>query len=199
MRTRTRLFSILELVMIGAAITAITAITANAAAGPAEPSERFSGSLVNTVAGAHFSQPFILAVDRYASQSDVQRLTGILADRGAYSLRDELWKRTAGYLSVGGGLGRPIAAVFSQDTPTGRTIHVLMNRPLLAFETQYYTRSSKYPFTVVELNLDKNGQGSGRLIGAAKLQMHGDTLEIESLGIQPIHLLAVRAAEAPTS
>jgi hypothetical protein len=194
-RPRTRLSSIFQLAM---AVAVTTAVAAGAAA-PAAPVERFSGSLVNTVAGARSSQPFILAVDRYASQSDVQRLTGILAEKGSYSLRDELWKRTAGYLSVGGGIGYPIAAVLSQDTPTGRTIHVLLNRPLFAFEAQYYTRSSKYPFTVVELNLDKNGQGSGRLIGAAKLQMRGDTLEIESLGIQPIHLLAVRAAEPPTS
>jgi hypothetical protein len=96
--------------------------------------------------------------------------------------------------------------VLSQETANGRTLHVVLNRPLSLREVQYFSRSSKYPFTVLEfsrsskypftvleLNVDKNGKGDGRLLGAAKMQMHGDTLEFESLGIQPIRLLAVRA------
>jgi len=82
--------------------------------------------------------------------------------------------------------------VLANETPAGRTIHVVMNRVLSPFEVQYYTRSSRYPFAVIELNLDKNGRGDGRLIAAARLRWQGDTLEIESLGNQPFRLLAVQ-------
>ncbi|HVR10627.1 MAG TPA: hypothetical protein VMW75_21455 [Thermoanaerobaculia bacterium] len=188
MKTSTRWYAIPALVM-GAVLG-----TAIAAGAVAEHPDEYTGNMVNTVGGARFNQPFVLSVDHYADDADVRRLTGTLAAKGQYSLRDELWhERSAGYLRVGGRLGYPVAAVLSQQTPNGRTLHVVLNRPLGAREVQYFTRSSKYPFTVLELSVDSNGKGEGRLLGAAKMQMHGDTLEFVSLGIQPVRLLAVRA------
>jgi hypothetical protein len=196
MRAPCKSFLIPALVLAAAAGTAIAAGTAPAAASAAASAhpDQFTGSLVNTVAGARFSQPFILSVDHYAGDAEVQRLTGVLAEKGPYSLRDELWKHSAGYLRIGGRLGYPVAAVLSQDTATGRKLTVVLNRPLSAFEVQYYARSSMYPFSVLELELDQNGEGHGTLIGAARMRMRGNTLEIQSLGVQPLRLLAVRGS-----
>jgi hypothetical protein len=188
MRTPTRLLMIPTLVMAAALGTAI------AAGAVADHPDEYTGNMVNTMAGVRFNQPFVLSVGHYADNADVQRLTGTLAAKGQYSLRDDLWRQpSAGYLRVGGRLGYPVAAVLSQETATGRTLHVVLNRPLAAREVQYFTRSSKYPFTVLELNIDRNGKGEGHLLGAAKMQMNGATLEFESLGVQPVRLLAVRA------
>ncbi|MBV8202282.1 MAG: hypothetical protein JOZ15_16805 [Acidobacteria bacterium] len=188
MRAPTRSYVVPALVVAAALGTAI------AAGAVAEHPDQFTGNMVNTMAGVRFNQPFILSVDHYADVADVQRLTGTLAAKGQYSLRDELWRQpSAGYLRVGGRLGYPVAAVLSQETPTGHTLHVVLNRPLSTREVQYYSRSSMYPFTVLEINVDNNGKGEGRLLAAAKMQMRGDTLEFVSLGIQPVHLLAVRA------
>ncbi|HYL05529.1 MAG TPA: hypothetical protein VE075_05795 [Thermoanaerobaculia bacterium] len=188
MRTATKWYVITALVM-GAALG-----TAIAAGAVMEHPDQYTGNMVNTVAGARFNQPFVLSVDHYADGADVQRLTGTLAARGQYSLRDELWhERSSGYLRVGGRIGYPVAAVLSQQTANGRTLHVVLNRPLSTREVQYFTRSSKYPFTVLELNVDNNGKGEGRLLGAAKMEMRGNTLEFVSLGIQPVRLLAVHA------
>ena len=192
MKTPRKSLLIPALVLAAAAGAAIAAGAASATAS-ARP-DQFTGSLVNTVAGARFSQPFILSVDRYADAAEVQRLTGVLAEKGAYSLRDELWRHSAGYLSIGGRIGVPVAAVLAQETATGRKLTVVLNRPLSAFEVQYFTRSSRYPFSVLQLDLDQQGKGEGKLIGAAKMRMHGDTLTIESLGTQPLRLLAVRAS-----
>jgi hypothetical protein len=181
-------------VLIPVLVLAAAASTAIAAGAAAAHPDQFTGSLVNTAAGARSSRPFILSVDHYADEAEVQRLTGVLAEKGAYSLRDELWKHSAGYLSIGGRIGLPVAAVLSQETAAGRKLTVVLNRPLSAFEVQYFTRSSKYPFSVLELELDQNGQGEGKLIAAAKMRMRGDTLTIESLGTQPLRLLAVRAS-----
>jgi hypothetical protein len=196
MRTPRKSLLIPALVLAAAAGTAIAAGTASAAASAAASAhpDQFTGSLVNTVAGARFSQPFILSVDHYTGDAEVQHLTGLLAEKGPYSLRDELWKHSAGYLRIGGRLGVPVAAVLSQDTATGRKLTVVLNRPLSAFEVQYYARSSMYPFSVLELDLDQNGAGQGTLIGAARMRMRGNTLEIQSLGVQPLRLLAVRAS-----
>jgi hypothetical protein len=157
----------------------------------ARPDE-FQGNLVNTLRGVRHDQTFTLSVDRYATPDELNRLADTVATKGAFTARDQLWKDTSGYLSIGGGLGYPISAVTSQETPTGRMIRVVVNRPMSLFETQYYTHSSKYPFTVVELNLDRNGHGDGRLIAAAKLQVHNGELAFESFGVQPLVLMDVQ-------
>jgi hypothetical protein len=197
MRTSSRLLSVFALAASAFLVTAPPAARAAAAPEPApEPApEHFVGHLIDTMASARFTRPFILEIDRYASAAEAQRLTGVLAARGRLGLRDDLWKSNAGYLSVGGGLGYPIAAAFVEDTPAGRTIRVFLDRPLGFFETQYYFRSYRYPFTVIELTVDKDGNGEGRFILAANLQSRGaDTLEVESLGAMPFRLLHVRAS-----
>ncbi len=189
MRTSTRRYAVPALVMAAALATSI------AAGAVAERPDQFTGNMVNTVAGARFSQPFVLSVDRYAGNAEVQQLTGTLAAKGEYSLRDQLWRQpSAGYLRVGGRLGYPVAAVISQETANGHVLHVVLNRQLSTREVQYFTRSSKYPFTVLEINVDRNGKGEGRLLGAARMEMRGDTLQFVSLGVQPVRLLAVRAS-----
>jgi hypothetical protein len=193
MRTTIRLLSVFALAMSAFSSAAPAAAQAAPAAPAAQGSEHFVGHLVNTTASARSTSPFILEIDRYANQADAQQLTGTLAARGQLALRDQLWNSNAGYISIGGRLGYPIAAAFVVETPTGRTIRVLVDRPLGFFETQYYSRSFRYPFAVVELNLDKNGNGEGNFIAAARLQQRGETLEITSLGTMPFRLLHVRA------
>jgi hypothetical protein len=188
-RQATSLRSIIGLLMIiGAARgMAATPLAAN------PQSERVTGNLVSVVTGARTSQPFILTIDRYATDAELQRLGGVLAAQGPYTLRDTLWTLRAGTLSVGGGLGYPVSVALSEDTPTGRTVRVIIDRPLSRFEVAHSTRSSKYPFGYLELNLDRDGRGQGVMFGAAQLRAEGSTVAVKSLGAQPFRLLAVRA------
>lgn len=162
---------------------------AAAASSSTEPRpDQFRGNLVNTLRGVRHNETFTLSVDRYATPGDLDRLAATVSTQGKFSTRDQLWKDTSGYLSIGGGLGYPISAVTSQETPNGRMIRVLINRPMSLIETQYYTHTSNYPFTVVELDLDRNGHGTGKLIAAAKLQVRRGELAFESFGVQPLVL-----------
>ncbi len=200
MKPRARLFpGLAVMAVLAAALTVAAAVptqatqpAAGTAAAYAARPDQFTGNLVNTYRGARFNQPFTLSIDHYATGAELQQLADTLSAKGQNTLRDELWKGTVGFLSVGGRIGYPVAAVLSQDTANGRMIRVVMNRPLSTFEVQNYTRSSKYPFSVLELTIDRNGRGDGRLVGAAKLRMHGNELSFESLGSQPLRLLGVR-------
>jgi hypothetical protein len=189
---RMRIRTLLLIPALVMAATAGTALAGPSTGAATPPPERFTGNLVDTVAGARASRPFILTVDHYTDVAEIQRLNGVLAGQGPYHLRDALWQQHAGNLSIGGGLGYPVAAVLSQETPKGRMLRVVLNRPEWLGEVQYYRRSSLYPFTVLEINLDQNGKGDGLLIGAANLKVLGDTLEIKSLGSIPFRLMAVR-------
>jgi hypothetical protein len=175
----------------------LLALVATAAMANPVPStghaERFTGALTNLALGARFGRPFVLSIDHYSSEADLERMSETLQAKGPYALRDELFKLDAGTLSLGGGLGYPVAAVVERETSNGRTLYVFLNRPLRGFEVSHATRSSKYPFEVLELNLDRNDRGNGQMIAAAKLRKSGDNLEIESLGFQPFRLSGVRA------
>jgi hypothetical protein len=68
-----------------------------------------------------------------------------------------------------------------------------MDRPVQFWELWNNTRSVDYPFSFVEIDLDRNGEGEGRLIAAAKVWMApSGNLDIESLGAVPARLLNVR-------
>jgi hypothetical protein len=170
----------------------LSASAASATSEPSREAERFTGSLVNTVAGAARSQPFVLTIARYASNAEVEQLTGVLAKSGAYPLRDAFWRVRAGTLSIGGGLGLPVSVAVRQETASGSKLYVFLNRPLSTREVAFGHRSAHYPFSVLELDLDQRGHGEGVLIAAARLRLEQGALDITSLGIQPLRLLAVR-------
>jgi hypothetical protein len=162
------------------------------AAAPATQPDRYTGNLVNTLATARSTRPFVLAVDHYSTDGELGHVADVLTSKGPYAARDELWKNVSGNLSIGGGIGYPVGPVVLRQTPTGRQLLVVIDRPMSLFETQYYTRSSRYPVALLTLDLDGQGRGNGTLIAAARMQARGDQLSFESLGPQPLRLLDVK-------
>ena len=53
-------------------------------------------------------------------------------------------------------------------------------------------QAADYPFGLIELTLDKEGKGEGRLIGAAQIELKEGIVNVTSLGAQPVKLLSVR-------
>jgi hypothetical protein len=171
------------------AATTATALAGTSASAVAPVPERFTGNLVDTF-DAGSNRPFILTVDRYSEVSEIARLNAVLAADGLYHLRDLVWKQTTGYLSVNGSIGYAVAAALSEETPGGRTLRVILVDSV--GEGQSYSRASQYPFTVLELNLDRSGKGDGRLLDDARLRLQGDTVQVDYLGIVTTRLLNVR-------
>ncbi len=138
--------------------------------------------------------PVMIHLDHYSSDAQVQQLAGILASKGPDALRDALWDQEVGYIRVGGGLGYPIAAARSHETPTGRVIRLMIDRPISPREVLNNTFSSDYPFSYIEINLDRSGKGEGQFFAAAKVSLKKDgTLTVESFSPQPLRLLGVKA------
>jgi hypothetical protein len=201
--SRYRLLIAAAIVCTAAATAALHAASADRQPASASGDLRITGNLIDTYGDVRrSSQPFILTIDHFSSDADLQAMNGRLTtngyelgnDAGAYGVRDNLWHRVQdGTLRVGGGIGYPVSLATSQETPNGRTLRMYLNRPLGAFEVQNYTRSSRYPFTYIEINLDKNGKGQGALIAAARLSPASAAPQVTSLGSQPIRLLDVIA------
>lgn len=152
--------------------------------------ERFTATIASLAGGG--TAPAVIHINHYSSDADVERLKDLLANKGPDALRDALWDLEAGYIRVGGGLGYPIAVARSKpDGKGGRLIRLMLDRPISFRELANNTRSVDYPFTYLEFQLDSAGKGQGKMIAAAKVSLSGGTVDIESLGTQPLKLLKV--------
>jgi hypothetical protein len=157
---------------------------------------QFTGNLV-APAGAFArtgTAPVVIHIDHYSSDAEVQRLAGILQQKGPNALRDALWDQEVGYIRVGGGLGYPIAAARSRPGDNGgRIVRLMIDRPISQREVINNTRTVDYPFGYIEIRLDASGKGDGQFYQAARVSMTGDTLKVENYSPQPLKLLAVKA------
>ena len=66
------------------------------------------------------------------------------------------------------------------------------DRPVGFAEAATNSRTMDYPFTLVELRLDKDGHGEGKLSVATKLTLNDNVLVIEDYADQPVMLTDVR-------
>jgi hypothetical protein len=189
--------ALLRTVLLTLALTLAASATTFAQQPRGDHGDQFMANLVDPA--GHFGRrsgstaPVVIHIDHYSSDSEVQRLTGILGQKGPEALRDALWDQEVGYIRVGGGLGYPIAAARSRETPDGRVVRIMIDRPISQREVINNTRTVDYPFSYIELKLDRNGKGDGQFFQAAKVSLTNSTLNVESYSPQPLRLLGVRA------
>ncbi len=159
--------------------------------------EEYTGTVIG-VGGAlgGVSRPFTLSIEGVNSSAEAARAVAMLAEGGQDALMREFRGKRLGYFSMGAQLGRDLN--FVQETTTadgGRRIVILFERWMNTFEIRYGTRSEDYPFTYIELTVDRNGKGQGTLIPAARItfdKKHGNQIDVENFGIYPAQLAGVQ-------
>src|SRR5688572_5792626 len=164
-------------------------------AGAAFAAERITGTVVDPGAatGRSATVPFSIYVYDYSTDQDIERLAGVLSQKGSEALREELWDLEKGWIRLGNSLGYPVAVARSQPAEDGgRRIVLFADRPIQFFEVWNNLRSQDYPFSYFEINLGKDGTGTGQMYGAAKIRMVGGVVSVESFGSIPAKLLGVR-------
>ncbi|HTH52120.1 MAG TPA: hypothetical protein VL501_09315, partial [Pyrinomonadaceae bacterium] len=111
-------------------------------------------------------------------------------------LRDALRHNEVGRFSIGGRVGLPVEAAIA-DNVEGRTrIRAVLERWQGFGELWRAGRSLDYPFSYIELYIDRSGSGQGTFIAAAKIRWRNDKgqnqVEIEDFGTFPGRLLGVK-------
>jgi hypothetical protein len=86
---------------------------------------------------------------------------------------------------------------FAQQSPLpdgGRRIVIATDRPIGFWEASNRPRSIDYPFTILELRLDKDHRGEGKLLADTRLifNRESNTLVLENYDIQPVRLNQIR-------
>jgi hypothetical protein len=154
--------------------------------------EVYSATAVYT-SGRARTIPVKIYISSYTTNDEVAQLANILKTQGSDALLKAIDKMDRGKLAVVGKTGTNAGVVRSRQTDQGTVITLVMDRPVAFAELWQNTRSTDYPFGILQMTVDKDGKGEGQLMVAAKIEFTKDnTIEVESYGIQPMKLMSVR-------
>jgi hypothetical protein len=176
----------------------IAAVVAGAAAiGHAQTNgaaERFTAMAVNMNNGR--SATVQIVVNRWSTEADRQRLMSTLMDKGANQLLKVLQKMPrVGYFRTTSSIGYDLHYAHRAPNPDGGERVVLATDRRIGFwEAANQPRSIDYPFTVIELHLNNDGEGEGKMSLATKIipDKEGKLITLENYDLQPVLLQSVK-------
>jgi hypothetical protein len=159
--------------------------------------EHFGASAYSMNRGASMV-PVDIRVKAYTDNEKTQQFATALIEGGQEALTKALEKSDdIGSIQLTGRVGfYDFKLIRSRQTPTGRRIVAVCDRPLQFGELYAGTRSTDYTIGIMILDLkqDKKGKevGSGTLYYAAKVKIKNKAIQIEHYQIHPVRLVNVR-------
>lgn len=180
-------------------VTASTSIRAQSGSAP----EAFTAVAINT---GMYHRPGLWLVDirvsRWSSEREKDRLTHTLFDRGPNALLGAVVDSSSvGTIRTPNTLAYDLRFAWQEPLPDGgRRIFLLTDRPIGFWEATWQPRSIDYPFTFIEIRLNADGEGEGKLSIATKISVNRslDLIELEDYDTQPVRLADVRVQRRPT-
>ena len=135
-----------------------------------------------------------ITINRWTSDPERDRLVTMFKEKGSKALLEELQKmKPVGTISTPGSVGYDLR--YARQLPGadgGRRIVLATDRPISFWEASNQPRSVDYPFLLIELRLNKNSEGEGKLSLAAKLSLNDNVLVIEDYANQPVMLNEIK-------
>ena len=179
--------------LVGAVCLAGPAVSGQTIGAP----ERFTALAVNMGSpGPAGASTVEMAVERWTSDADRERLMNILMEQGPEKLLDALQKMPrVGYIRTPNSIGYDLH--FAHKTPLpdgGERVVLATDRYITFWEAANRPRSVDYPFTVIELHINSNGEGEGKMSLATKVMADPKTktIVLENYATQPVLLQSVR-------
>jgi hypothetical protein len=153
--------------------------------------DEFEGILMSTAAfGGAGIVPFTLRIEQYTTEVDRLALINGLRDEGWRWLESALLKEEKGRLLISGQPAVIVGFARSQTHEGGRVIRVATAINIGSFRDD--SRFDGHVFGMIELTLDNEGNGTGRVIAAAKLDFNErGQLRLESYSQPPFSITQV--------
>jgi hypothetical protein len=173
-----------------ATISSAALLTIAASAQTMGTPERYTGSAINTNNGR--ADTIDIAVNRWSNDKQRDTLMEVMKTKGPEKLLDVLQDMPAmGHFGVPGNLGWDIHFARKVPLPDGGERVVLVTDRRIGFwEAANQPRSIDYPFTVIELRLDRDGDGEGTMSIATKViyDKEQNMITLENFQNQPVRL-----------
>jgi len=142
-----------------------------------------------------------ITVNRWSTAEERERLINTMLEKGSDALLKELQKAPAkGRFRIPGmrppdphhlGLGLDLRYAWQAPLPDGgRRIVLAMDRYIGFEEARSQPRTIDYPFTLMEIRVDKSGRGEGKMAVATKISFDkkNKQIELENYGSEPVRL-----------
>jgi hypothetical protein len=192
-----------RLTMLGGALAVL--LSGHSTSGASEPPAiTLRAFAVNMTGGGRARAGTIdIVVDRWSTDDERNKLRDALVEKGEDALLRAVQhvKPRAGFIRTSQSLGWDIQ--YAREIPTpdgGRRIILATDRPVSFFEARNRPRSSDYQFLLIEIRLNKDGKGEGKMATAAKITYDQDTrtVEIENYASEPVRLTQVEMVRPKT-
>ncbi len=183
-------FASIALTALGAAAL----ITLTASAQTMGTPERYTASAFNLNNGR--TGTIDITVNRWATDKQRDALMAVVAEKGTEKLLDALQGMPAmGHFGAPGNLSWDIHFARKMPLPDGGERVVLVTDRRIGFwEAANQPRSYDYPFTVIELHLNRDGDGEGKMSLATKViyDKKENMITLENFETTPVQLTNVR-------
>ena len=175
----------------------LTLLAVGAYAQTNQQPERFTANAVSTSPQYGTGQQIVeITIDRWSPNAERERLVSALQTKGSDELLKQLQKnRPVGRIRTPDSLGYDLR--YAQQTPLpegGRMVVIATDRPIGFWEATRRPRSIDYPFTVIQMKIDRDGKGTGTMSYATRIVAHeNNVIELEDFATQPIMLNNIKA------
>ena len=139
-----------------------------------------------------------LTISRWSTDTERDQLLSVLRDKGQDALLSALQKLpVVGYINTPGSLKYDLHfAQQKEGADGGRMVFLMTDRYVGAWEAVNRPRTVDYPFMLLQLELDKAGNGVGKASLYTKITQTADgTIELENFSSQPVMLNQVRKVQ----
>jgi len=135
-----------------------------------------------------------IQVTRWSTTAERTQLLNVLRAKGADKLLDVLSDmRPVGTIKTPDSLAYDLR--YGHEAPGedgGRRIVIATDRPIGFWEASRNSRTMDYPFTVIQMEIGRDGKGKGTLSYATKLIAKNDSIILENFGTQPAMLTEIQ-------
>ena len=137
----------------------------------------------------------LISVERWSTPAEREKLAAALLQKGPQALLSALQDaRPVGRIRTPDSLGYDLR--FAQQTPMedgGRRIVLGTDRPIGFWEAVNRPRTIDYPFTIIQMEIGRDGMGKGTLSFATKIRAHDNMIELENFASAPVMLTQITA------
>jgi hypothetical protein len=181
--------------LLGPALVCAALLTAVSTLAPAVSAqnvkEKFTGFAINMNSGPK-TAVLDFEISRWSTDEERAQLLAIVKENK--NPTDKLLRALqklpkVGYIRTQQSLAWDLH--YARQTPLdegGRSIVLATDRPINFWEARNQPRSIDYPFTILEMHLDKNDEGSGKILVGTKIYIDKKTnnLVLENYAQQPV-------------
>jgi hypothetical protein len=180
--------------VLALACSAAAALSLSLHAQTTSTPERYTAAAINMNRGA--AGTIEIVVNRWSTDAQRDRLMSVMMNKGPEKLLDALQDMPRmGYIKTPDSIGWDLH--FARKMPGedgGERVVLVTDRRIGFWEARNQPRSIDYPFTVIELRLNRDGEGEGKMSIATKIipDKENNIVTLENYDIQPVLLTNIR-------